>query len=121
MYRSDSPSTTAAVDRKNTLNSTANGSTTYIPPNVERCALISVSVAASAPSTPTSEIGMASHLRSFDRNVSATITAMMVPVRTSSGAIAWKSMFNRLAPEQPGQRRYGVVGHAEHEGRPHGH
>src|SRR5438874_3429019 len=123
MYRSDRPSTTAAVDRKNTLNSTAKLSTTYMPPNVVRFALISVSAAISAPMTPTNAIGMHTHLRSRGRNRSATSTTRMVPVRNSSGMIAWKSMFTSrsASAEQPGQRRDGIVGHAEHDGRPHGH
>ena len=60
-----------------------------MPPNVTRFWPISVRQAAREPRTPSSETGMASHLRSAGSIASMTNTTRIVPVSTSSGAMAW--------------------------------
>jgi hypothetical protein len=71
------------------LNSRAKPSTTNIPPNVVRSSPISVSVATSAATTPTSESGIDHHLCRGASIVSATSTSTIVVARISSGRIAW--------------------------------
>src|SRR6266508_3835010 len=117
MYRNDSPSTTIAEARKNTLNSTANGSTTNMPPNVDRWSPISVSVAISDPTVPTRPTGIVTCLRRSGRNASNSRTTRMVPVMNSSGAMAWKSMLTASATprDEADQAVHGVVRDPEHQ------
>ena len=81
-------STSRATDRKKTLNSSANSSTTNAPPNVDRSSPISVSVAISDATTPANARGIAIHLWAGDRKASTTSTRTIVPARISSGRIA---------------------------------
>src|SRR6266545_5055267 len=118
MYRNDSPRTTIAEARKNTLNSTANWSTTYMPPNVDRVwSPISVNVAMSAPIVPSRPTGIVTCLRRSGRNASNTRTSRMVPVMNSSGAMAWKSMLTASATprDEADQAVHGVVRDPEHQ------
>ena len=61
-----------------------------MPPKATRGVLpISVRADARAASTPTSEIGIPSHLWRAERNTSTTSTRRIVPATMNSGRSAW--------------------------------